>query len=83
MEYKPTYTKEEIEEVIAWFQTHQCEQDIDMGGGIHIRELSKTLEQLFHIARTQHENRVFSGQIYFLFRIRDELLKQNNVIGEK
>lgn len=83
MEYKTTFTKEEIDEIASWFETHRCEQDIDLGGGIHIRELDTALKQLLHIARTKYENRVFSGQIFLLFRIRDELLKQGKVIGEK
>lgn len=83
MEYKPTYTKEEIDELTQWFETHRCEQDLDMGHGLHIRALDTTTKQLVYIARTQHTNRVFSGSIAMLFRIRDELIRQNKVLGEK
>ncbi|MDO5482300.1 MAG: hypothetical protein Q4F47_04600 [Bacteroidaceae bacterium] len=83
MEYKPTFTKEEIEDIIHWFATHKLEQDIDLGNGIHIRELDTALKQLTHIAKTRHDNRVFSGQIYMLFKIKDELIKQGKVLGEK
>ena len=83
MEYKPTFTKEEIEEIIHWFATHKLEQDIDLGNGVHIRELDTALKQLTHIAKTRHDNRVFSGQIYMLFKIKDELIKQGKVLGEK
>ncbi|MBR2630857.1 MAG: hypothetical protein IKD25_04940 [Bacteroidaceae bacterium] len=83
MEYKPTFTKEEIEDIIHWFATHKLEQDIDLGNGVHIRELDTALKQLTHIAKTRHDNRVFSGQIYMLFKIKDELIKQGKVLGEK
>ena len=39
MGYKPTYTKEEIAEIVNWFSAHKFEQDIDMGSGIHIRDI--------------------------------------------
>jgi hypothetical protein len=83
MDYKPTFTKEEIEDIIQWFSTHKLEQDIDLGNGVHIRELDTALKQLVHIARTRYDNRVFSGQIYMLFKIKDELIKQGKVLGEK
>ena len=83
MGFKPTYTKEEIAEIVNWFSAHKFEQDIDMGSGIHIRELDTTLKQLIHVAQTKYENRVFSGQIHMLFKIKEELIKQGKVLGEK
>lgn len=83
MNYKPTYTQEEVEEVVKWFETHRFEQDLDLGHGIHIRSLDTALHQFIHVARTQYANRTFSGQIQMLFNIRDELIRQDKVIGEK
>ena len=77
MEYKTTYTKKEIDELVDWFTTHTFEKELDMGGGINIRDVQMAIGPLIYMAQTQYENKTFSGQIYFLFRIRDELLKQN------
>ena len=83
MEYKTTYTKKEIDELVDWFTTHTFEKELDMGGGINIRDVQMAIGPLIYMAQAQYENKTFSGQIYFLFRIRDELLKQNKVTGEK
>lgn len=81
-QYQPVYTKEEIDELVNWFETHRYEQDIELGQGIHIRQLDTTLKQFCFIARNQYSNRTFSGPIHTLFRIREELIKQNKVIQE-
>jgi len=83
MEYKTTYTKEEVNELVNWFTTHTFEKELDMGGGIYVRDVQMAIGPMIHVAKTQYENKTFSGQIYMLFRIRDELLKQNKVTGEK
>ncbi len=83
MEYQTSFTKEEIDELAQWFATHECEQEIDLGNGIHINHLDETLRPMLHIARIKHDNRAFSGQIHVLFKIKEELLKQNKVKGEK
>lgn len=83
MEYKTTYTKEEVEELVHWFATHTYEKELDLGGGLHIEDLQKTLPQMLHIAQKRYDSRIFSGQVHLAFRIRDELIKQNKVTGGK
>lgn len=83
MEYKTTYTKEEIDELDNWFKTHEYEQELDMGHGIYIANVNETVPPMMHTAKTQHENKVFSGQIQLLFKIRQALIDQNKVKGEK
>ena len=83
MEYKPTYTKEEVAELENWFATHTFEKELDMGDGIYIEDVQTTIVPMLNVARTKYENRNFSGQICFLFKMREELLKQNKVTGEK
>ena len=53
MEYKPTYTKEEVDELEHWFDTHTYETELDMGSGLHIADLRNTLPQMLHVARTK------------------------------
>lgn len=79
MEYKTSYTKEEVDDLVQWFSTHEFENQIDLGSGINIPDLKKTLPNMLHIAQTKHENRTFSGQVNLAFRIRDELIKQGKV----
>ncbi len=81
--YKPTYTKEEVDELIKWFETHTYEKELQLVSGVHIKDLDNTLPQMLHVVRTQYENRNYSGQIHLTFKIRDELIKQNKVTGEK
>lgn len=83
MEYKPKYTKDEVDDLVNWFTTHTFEKELDVGGGIYIKNMQKAVESMIQIAQTKYENTTFSGQIYLLFRMRDELLKQNKVTGEK
>ena len=83
MEYKTTYTKEEIDELTNWFSTHQFEQEIDLGNGISTKNLDETLKPMLHIAHTKYDQRIFSGQIHLLFKIREELIKKNKVLGQK
>ena len=83
MEYKSSFTQEETEELISWFNTHQFEKEVDLGQGIVVKDLNKALPPLLHIAKTKYENTCFSGQIFILFRIREELIKQGKVIGEQ
>ena len=75
MEYKPTYTKEEVAELENWFATHTFEKELDMGDGIYIEDVQTTIVPMLNVARTKYENRNFSGQICFLFKMREELLK--------
>lgn len=79
MIYKPTYTKEEVEELTNWFDTHKYENEVDLGQGILISDLRKALIPMRNIALNKYDNRTFSGQIHILFRIREELIKQGKV----
>lgn len=79
MTYKPTYTKEEVEELVKWFDTHKYEKEVDLGHGIFIRDIQTALPPMRNIALAKYENRCFSGQIQLLFRIREELIKQGKV----
>ena len=83
MKYKPTYTKEEINELVNWLTSHTFEKEMDMGHGVYLNDVEQAIGPLMHMARTQYENRNYSGAIHFLALIQDELIKQNKVTGEK
>ncbi len=73
MEYKLTYTKEEVKQLENWFATHTFEKELDMGGGLFIKDLDLTIPPMLHVARTQYDNKTFSGQIHQLYRIKEML----------
>lgn len=79
MEYKATYNKEEVEELIEWFRTHEYENEVDLGEGQRINDIKKCVNALTHTTLTQHTNTTFSGSICNLFRIREELIKQGKI----
>ncbi len=80
MEYKPEYTKEEIDEMVNWFTSHTFEKEMDMGHGVYICDVEQAIAPLMHMAKTQYENRNYSGAIHFLSLIRDECIRDR--IGE-
>lgn len=79
MKFKSQYTKEETEEIIAWFRNHEYENDLYLDKSQHITDLKKCLAQFTHLASTQYGNPNFAGIIYNLFRIKEELIKQGKV----
>ena len=79
MTYKPTYTKEEVEELVNWFDTHQYANELVLAPGLNITNMKAALTQMRNIALNKYDNRSFSGQIQLLFRIREELIKQGKV----
>ena len=48
--------------------------ELDLGGGLYIKNLDETLPPMLHVAKTKYDNKTFSGQIHQLFRIREALL---------
>ena len=46
MEFKPTYTKAEVEELVAWFEKNEYPHSLEMGDGITIEDTEKTVRQL-------------------------------------
>lgn len=79
MNYKPTYTKEEVEELVNWFDNHKYANEVDLGYGLYVGNVAFTLNHMRNIALTKYENRSFSGQVQLLFKIREELIKQDKV----
>lgn len=81
MEYKATYTKEEVDELMEWFSNNEYENAVDIGHGQHIMDVKKCVNALRHTTTTQYTNSTFSGSICVLFKIREELIKQGKVKG--
>ena len=73
MEFKPTYTKKEVKELVDWFENNEYPHSINLGGRIKIDDMAKTVKQLSHLALTQHDNRNSCGPIAMLFQIREKI----------
>ncbi|OKZ24810.1 MAG: hypothetical protein BHV77_03885 [Bacteroides sp. 43_108] len=77
--YKPTYTKEEVDELVKWFNEHEYDDEVDLGHGQYIKSVKVSVAQLSHLAQLYYANRNFSGPINMLFKIRDCLTEQGKV----
>ena len=77
MEYKKTYTKEEVNEVITWFRQHQdmLPDTLQLNASTVYKDFKKTIELYFDIALAHHEKPCYGGQIYHLFQIREKLIE--------
>jgi hypothetical protein len=79
MEFKKTYTKEEIGELAKWFETHEYEDEVVFGEGMRATNLRTNIQRMMTMAWEQHENPCFAGQIWNIFNIREALIKQGKV----
>lgn len=77
MEYKPVYTQEEVAQLLAWFEENagRLPESMSMGVEINIPDVRRTVDAYCRMARVHGEDRAFSGQIYTLMRIREEIIK--------
>ncbi len=73
MEYKKLYSQEEIDEITAWFESHkdQLPESLDVDKATHMSNFRQTVSSYIDIARLHRENATYSGQIYFLFQMRE------------
>ena len=79
MEFKSKYTKEEIEELAKWFDTHEYEDEVEFGKGQKTTNLKENISKMIVMARAQHENSCIAGQIWNIFNIKDALISQGKV----
>ena len=81
MEYKKGYTEEEVKELYEWFDTKKYENSIDMGHGIKVNDVKKLIEGSRKVAFEKKETATYSGQIHFLFEVREKLIEEGKVEG--
>lgn len=79
MEYKSTYTEEDVKELYKWFDEQHYENTVDLGHGVNVKDVKLLVESSRTVAFKKSDNPTYSGQIYLLFRVRDELIKQGKV----
>lgn len=75
MEFKKQYTKEEVQELTSWMENHkdQFPLEFDLDKATHLNNLPQMVHFYNEVALLHVDNPTYSGQIYFLFRLRDAL----------
>lgn len=75
MEFKKKYTQEELGELCAWFSARldRLPADMHLDKAIYIKDLPATVRHYMEIARLHGDNPTYSGQMYHLFLMRDNL----------
>ena len=79
MEYKRTYTKEEAEEIIRWFDAHECNQEVDLGHGLVVENIKHLINQSRNIVLKKYDNPTYSGQIQFLYHLQEVMIEKGLV----
>lgn len=83
MEYKRTYTLKDVTDLLEWFDTHECEQQVDIGHGQKVFDLDRFVNNSRHMILQEYENPTYSGPIHLLEITKEALINQNKVKGEK
>lgn len=78
MQFKKTYTAEEVDEVIRWFEDHMdsLPETVQLDVATRITDFPRTVRLYFDIARLHHDNPTYAGQVLHLFRMREAVEAQ-------
>ena len=77
MDYKTSYTKEEMAELADWFDANltRMPASLEMNGFIHIADLPFTVKQVVENLRKGQGSIAFSGQVHQFYLLRDAIEK--------
>lgn len=77
MDYKTSYTKEEMDELADWLEDHldRMPAKLDMNEFIHIADLPFTVKQVVENLRKGQGSIAFSGQVHQFYLLRDAIEK--------
>ena len=75
MEYKDEYTKQEVEELVAWFEAHEHElpQSMQIDDSAFSADLKKTVRIFMEQSLMYWENPTFNGTIRMLYLIKSKI----------
>lgn len=73
--FKPSYTQQEKEELIAWFEQRadRLPQRLQIIDSLSTEDLPRTVASYLRLIRIERNNVVFSGYTAQLFMIREAL----------
>lgn len=83
MEYKSKYTLEDVTALFEWFDTHECEQEINIGHGQNVFNLDRFVNNSRNMLMQYYDNPTYSGPIHLLEITKEALISQNKVKGER
>lgn len=78
MEYKKLFTKEELKEIVEWFESHwdKLPESLYMDKATYLSDFKRTVRLYYDIAKEHSENPTYSGQIFQLFKMRDAVERE-------
>ena len=79
MEYKSTYTAEDVKELYKWFDEQHYENAVNLGHGVNVKDVKMLVDSSRTVALAKYDNPTYSGQIHFLFMVREALINQGKV----
>jgi len=73
--YKKKYTKQDMDELRAWFKRHEAElpQTLELDAATQLHDLKRTVASYLEVYDIHGDNPTFSGQMHHLFLIRARL----------
>ncbi len=79
MEYKRSYSQEEVHELYGWFKDFKYEGPVDIGHGQFVKNAKDTVNRIIMQTEGNIDNPIYSGMIHQLGIIKDELIRQGLV----
>lgn len=81
--FKPSYTSEEKDELVAWFEERmeRLPQSLLLDDCMSTKDLPRTVRSYIKLIRTGRKNVEFSGYVAHLFLMREALRRDNPEIG--
>lgn len=61
--FKPTYTKEEADEMVKWINEHHPTGSFDLGEGVLISDVALFCQRMKTIIQRGYNNPAYAGQI--------------------
>ncbi len=75
MEFKRTYTKEDIAALEAWMDTNPAGA-LDLGDGIRINSMEQYVAHMRNVVGEHYANPTYAGAIATLFRAKEAYERQ-------
>ena len=81
MTFKNRYSRKELDEVSQWLKEHKNElpHEMELYRGEVCKDVPRMVEHLLIMAEVHGDNSVFSGELAYLFLIRERLEAQNEI----
>jgi len=72
MDFKPEYTKEDADELLAWIDTKPSGR-VDLGGGLLFTDVALFVQQSRYTVEHRYNQPTYAGLMDILFRLREKM----------